>query len=75
MAARFQLRELLDKSGLSQTELASRAKVSFATVNRLATNATGQVSLETLDRLATVLGVQPGDLIVREAPKPRRKVS
>lgn len=69
MAARFRLRELLEQADISQTELARRAEVSFATVNRLATNATGQVSLETLDRLALVLGVEPGELIVRESSK------
>ena len=69
MAARFRLRELLDEAGISQSEIARRAGVSFATVNRLCTNATSQVSLETLDRLAVVLDLEPGELIEREPPK------
>ena len=72
MPARFRLRELLEKAAISQTELARQAGVSFATVNRLATNATSQVSLETLDRLALVLGCEPGELIEREPAKRRR---
>lgn len=70
MAARFRLRELLDNAGMTQSQLAEQAGVSFATVNRLCTNATAQVSLETLDKLSTVLGVEPGALIERE-PKRR----
>lgn len=65
----FCLRELLEKLGLSQSELARRSGVSFATINRMCTNATSQVSLETLDKLADALGVAPGDLIAKEPAK------
>lgn len=78
--ARFRVRELVEESGLGQSELARRAGVSFATVNRLCQNATGQVSLETLDKLALALGdalgrpIEPGDLIEREGKRrPPRK--
>lgn len=71
MSARFRVRELVEEAGISQSELARRAEVSFATVNRLCTNATNQVSLETLDKIADVLGVEPGDLIEREPGKRR----
>ena len=73
--ARFRLREFLEEAGLGQTELAKLADVSFATVHRLYANETGQVSLETLDKLATALSkkmakaVKPGDLIEREPVK------
>ena len=76
--ARFRLRELIEESGLGQSELARLAGVSFATVNRLCQNATGQVSLETLDKLAVALTgslgrtVEPGDLIERQ-PTRRNK--
>jgi transcriptional regulator with XRE-family HTH domain len=63
MTARFRLRELLEARGISQSQLAREAGVSFSTVNRLCTNATEQVSLATLDKIAGVLGVAPGDLI------------
>ncbi len=62
MATRFRLREILGDQ-MSQSELARQAGVSFATVNRLCTNATTRVDLETLDRLSAVLGCEPGDLI------------
>ncbi|HEY4131661.1 MAG TPA: helix-turn-helix transcriptional regulator [Gemmatimonadaceae bacterium] len=68
---RFRLQELLEqrKPPMSQTELAKKAGLSFATVNRLCTNATSQVSLETLDKLADVLGVEPGELLEREGKR------
>ena len=51
MPARFRLAELLEESGLSQRELAARSRVSPTTINRMANNLTGQVSLKTLDAL------------------------
>ncbi len=71
MTAQFRLRELLEKHGISQSDFARRADLSFATINRLCTNATSQVSLETLDKIIAALeadGVKAGveDLIVRE---------
>ena len=51
---------------MSQSELARRSGVSFVTVNRMCGNKTEGVSLDTLDKLATALGVEPGDLIRRE---------
>ena len=64
---------------MGQTELAKRAEVSFATVHRLYMNETGQVSLETLDKLAVALSeslgraIEPGDLIEREPRKRGRR--
>ena len=51
---------------MSQAELARLSGIGLRTVSRLARNETGQVSLETLDRLAAVLKVEPGELIIRE---------
>ncbi len=64
MATRFRLDEELSDR-MTQTELARQADVAVATVNRMCTNFTAQVSLETLDRISTVLGCEPGDLIER----------
>ena len=70
MATRFRLAEELSDQ-MTQTELARQADVSVATVNRMCTNFTAQVSLETLDRVSTVLGCEPGALI--ERVRKRRK--
>jgi putative transcriptional regulator len=65
----FRLAEILDRKGMSQAELVRRSGVALRTVSRLCRNETGQVSLDTLDKLATALGVEPGELIVREKGK------
>lgn len=77
MPAKFVLRELLEGHGISQTDFAREASVSFATINRLCTNATAQVSLETLDKIMTALEARGiaatlDDIIERETPKRRR---
>jgi len=69
MATRFRLDAALDDR-MSQSELARRAGIAFATVNRLCTNATTRVDLETLDKLSSVLDCEPGDLLER-AEQPR----
>ena len=72
MVTRFRLDvELGDK--MSQSELSRRAGVAFATVNRLCTNATRRVDLETLDKLSAALGCQPGDLVERVERKGRKR--
>lgn len=51
---------------MTQSELARRSGVSFVTVNAIANNRTHSVALDTLDKLATSLDVQPGDLVVQD---------
>ncbi|MGI8497593.1 MAG: helix-turn-helix domain-containing protein [Gemmatimonadaceae bacterium] len=77
VTARFRLRELLERHEISQSDFARRADLSFATVNRVCTNATAQVSLETLDKLLVALesyGIKAtlDDLIERAREKGRR---
>jgi DNA-binding Xre family transcriptional regulator len=63
----FRLHELLAKQSppMSQSELSRRSGVSLTTINAMMQNKTGQVSLETLDKLAGALGAAPGELIDR----------
>ncbi len=56
MPARSRLDELLDDAGLSQREPAARSGVIPTTINRMANNMTGQVSLRTLESLARAQG-------------------
>ena len=70
MVTRFRLEDELG-STMSQRELARLSGVSFPTVNRLCNNKRTRVDLETLDRLSTVLGCEPGDLL--EKTKRRRR--
>jgi DNA-binding Xre family transcriptional regulator len=76
MTAKFRLREILEDAGISQSDFAKLADLSFATVNRLCTNATEQVHLQTLDKIMAALErasvrVTLDDLIERDAPKRR----
>lgn len=70
MTARFRLREWLEKKAVSQNELQRRSGVSFTTINAIANNKTRQVHLDTLEKLAEALGIEPGELLERE---PKRK--
>jgi DNA-binding Xre family transcriptional regulator len=63
MPVRFRLKELLKEAGISQSEAGRESGVSYATINRMCTNATRQVSLDVLDQLAKFLRCDPGDLI------------
>ncbi len=74
MTARFRVKELLEAAGMNQSELARQSGVSLVTINAIANNRTEQVKLETLDRLAEALGVEPGDLLERE-PRARKRKS
>lgn len=66
LSARFRLKEQLEQSGMTQSELARRSVVSFVTINRMVANKTAQVSLKTLDALSKALGCEPGDLLERD---------
>lgn len=68
MTSKFRLRELLEEADMSQAELARLSGVHIVTISRLFRNASAQVSLETLDRIAEVLDIEPGDTI-RRVPK------
>ena len=74
MPVTFRLREALEEAGINQSEAARRSGVSFATINRMCTNATRHVSLEVLENLCEMLDVAPGELLAREpdADKKRR---
>ena len=69
MTVRFRLRELLEGMGVGQSELSRTSGVSFATINRMCTNATRQVSLDVLGDLCAALKVEPAELLVRERSK------
>jgi transcriptional regulator with XRE-family HTH domain len=61
----LRVRELREALGLTQAELAQRADVRRATVNRIENAHVTAIDLEVLEKLADALGVEPGFLIVR----------
>jgi transcriptional regulator with XRE-family HTH domain len=70
----LRVRELREALGLTQAELAERAGVRRATVNRIENARVTAIDLEVLEKLAGVLGVEPGFIIVRSpgGPNPKR---
>jgi DNA-binding Xre family transcriptional regulator len=66
MPTRFRLAELLERHGMSQSELSRLSGVSYPVVNKMCGNKAATVALSTLDRIAGVLGIEPGELIIRE---------
>lgn len=73
MAVQFRLREVIEAKDTNQSELSRNSGVSFATINRMCTNATRQVSLDIIDSLCAALDVQPGDLFERTQPAKKGK--
>ena len=61
----LRVRQLREALGLTQGELAERAGVRRATVNRIENAVPASIDLRVLDQLATALGVEPGFLLVR----------
>jgi Predicted transcriptional regulator len=64
----FRFRELRHALGLTQAELARRAGVRRATVSRLENARVSAIDLDVLERLANVLGIEPGFLLSRTEP-------
>lgn len=58
------IRTLREIKGLSQAQLAGRAKISTATLSSLETGAKPDMKLSTLGRLASVLGADPAELML-----------
>jgi transcriptional regulator with XRE-family HTH domain len=71
---RVRIRELREAKGLSQQALGDLAGVRQATISRLESGITQGIDFVTLEALANVLGVEPGELIerVEKPPKKRR---
>lgn len=72
MTSRFRLAQLLEEKGMSQREVARLSGITLVTINRMCGNKTEGVTLATLDKIAGALGVEPGELIVRESAKRKR---
>jgi putative transcriptional regulator len=58
----FVLADLIAKRGLTQSEVARKAGLSFQAVNHLCSGRAQAVTFDTLDRLAKALNIAPGQL-------------
>ena len=62
----LRIREVREIKGWTQTELARRAGIRRATVNRIENARVKAIDLEVLEKLAKALGCDPGYLIVKK---------
>ena len=62
----LRIREIRQVKGWTQTELARRAGIRRATVNRIENARVKAIDLEVLEKLAKALGCDPGYLIVKK---------
>ena len=60
-----EIRTLRERRGWTQAELAERADVTRATVNRLENGRPQSIDLKVLEKLGKALGVSPGLLIAK----------
>ena len=63
---RLRIKELAEKQGISQSLLQRKAGVTMPQLRRYWNNESESVVLDALSRIAKVLGVKPGDLIVED---------
>lgn len=63
MAIRIRLRELRRAAGLTQVQLSQRCGMPQSTISRIESGTTSGVDFDTLDRVASALGVHPSELI------------
>lgn len=68
----LRVKELRLALGLTQRELAARAGIRRATVSRIENRQVTAIDFRVLEKLADVLGVDPGFLVTRAPVLPRR---
>lgn len=63
---KLRIAELAKEQGINQSQLQIKSGVTLPLLNRYWHNHTQGVNLEALAKIARVLGVKPGDLIIEE---------
>ena len=65
----LRLEELIDKKGISKTQLSYKAEISHTQINRFCRGEATRIDFTTLAKLCTVLDCEISDLIIYEKPK------
>jgi HTH-type transcriptional regulator/antitoxin HipB len=68
----LRVRDLRKAAGMTQAQLAQRAGIRRATVNRIENDRVTAIDLKVLEKIADALEVEPGSIVVRAR---ERKVS
>lgn len=66
----LRVKEVAARKGVSQSRLSRLADIDQGTMRRIFNDPRSNITLETLNRLARALGVQPGDLLEYEPDPP-----
>ncbi len=75
MAIRFQVRELLDTRGMTQTELQLRTGLAYSTISDLYHNKARRIDVGTLDALCNALKCGVGEVLEHVPEKQRGRVT
>jgi putative transcriptional regulator len=75
MAIRVNLDVLLVRRGMTLSMLAERVGMTLANLSILKTNKARAIRFSTLDAICRELDCQPGDLLMREEKKARRRTA
>ncbi|MBA2526030.1 MAG: helix-turn-helix transcriptional regulator [Pyrinomonadaceae bacterium] len=70
---KLRLSEMLKRHGRTPYWLAKETGIRYASVWQMNRGEVERLHVETLDRICEVLKCQPGDLLVRVAPRKSRK--
>jgi putative transcriptional regulator len=73
MPIQVALDRLLERRGLTRTELSERMGITLANLSILKTNKARAIRFSTLEALCRELDCQPGDLLVYDAADSRRR--
>jgi DNA-binding Xre family transcriptional regulator len=65
--AKLRIKEIAEAQGVRQSHLQITAAVTPPLLNRYWNNKTSTVDLTELEKIATALGVKPGELIISDA--------
>ena len=65
--AKLRIKEVAEAKGVKQSHLQIAAAVTPPLLNRYWNNKTKAIDLAELEKIATALGVEPGDLIISDA--------
>ena len=68
---RFRLRALREKAGMTQEQLAIKARIRQATLSNLETGKSTRITFAALGRLAKILAADPGDFFEWVRGEPR----
>lgn len=66
---KLNFKQFIDKSGITQTQLAKELNVSYPTINNLYNNTAKSIYFDKLEELCNLLNCTPNDVLIMDTPK------